>query len=209
MNLAYITTEGAFPAELLKRMIPEHMLDVTYIFDGWHSSDAITAATTLLTKRQCPVITLVDSHDYNGGTVRQQLYITRDILYSATPGVLCEAYIADPESEGFLTWDRGVLEQVVQRSIADDEWATARTAPRETLTAWLGSPEAIIAALDRLDTAAIERLRQHPQLQHLLATLDEAITEQRQVVQAWEATQQKGVETDATRERLSATHYAA
>ena len=184
MKLAYILTEGVFAAELLKRVVPEDMRDVVDIFDHEGSSSVVSGACTLLIDEQVPVLVLIDSHEYNGSTIRQQLYITREVLYSVSSGVLCEAYIADPESEGFLAWDRGVLEQAVQRPVSDAEWDAARTAPRDTLTAWLGSEEAIIATLDHLDAAAIERLRQHPQLHNLLTVLDEAITEQQAFVQA-------------------------
>lgn len=182
MTQAYIITEGAFAAELLRRVLPEALLPDIHIVSRERDTEAITAARTLLVTRKRPVLVVINFNAVNGPTQHEQLYLARELLYAATPGVQCEAFIANPESEAAVVQDREVLRQLVQRPVTDEEWNTARQTPRATLTRWLGSPDAVIDALDHLTDDALQTIRHYPLIHDLTAFLEAVVpTEASQV----------------------------
>lgn len=180
MTLIYIEVEGTFGAELLRRVLPAPLLEVTKISASTNSYGVISGARTLLVKRKRPVVAIVDFHPDNGPTVRSQLYLVRELLYAASPGVACEAFIAYPEIEALLVQEQAVLEHLVQRPVTADEWQAARQAPRAMLTQWLGSPQALRETVQQLPADMVQRLRQQRLIRDLIAFLEEAIAEQEQ-----------------------------
>lgn len=162
MIRAYVVTEGASDATLLKVLLPEKVVKEIEFFDGGGSSAARSAARTLLVARRRPVALVADADTNDSATVRERYLTLYELLDMASPGIRFEVFLAVPEIEALLVQDREILEKLLTAQLSDADIETAKAQPGRFLKDKLGADYARLAALvANLDVEEISMLRQH------------------------------------------------
>ncbi len=132
-NKTYIITEGEFDSALLSQILPditEQPQSVSVIAASGYSSALAIARSVLLQTGQ-PALLLIDADTNDPSRIKEK----RDFIeeYVRINGLSCKVILAVPELEILFFDNKGALENALQKTISDEFWQLAQSAPRRAL----------------------------------------------------------------------------
>lgn len=166
----YLVLEGEVDKLIVERLLPGDVIQATEIVVAQGSSSAQSLATTLLGVRRRPLALVVDADTTNPSAVQERVDLLRYLLRQAAGNVPYAVFVAVPEVEVVLLYDRPLFERLVGKQLSDLEWRLAVLSPKEAIKDIAGSPasiDTINAIVKRLTDEDVEVLRQHPLIKEL------------------------------------------
>ncbi len=172
MTQAYILTEGNQDIVILKRLLPQPIIEEIKFVDGSGQYGARSLASTLLATRAIPVALVTDADTEDDSLVSEQLDTLNYLLRQASPGIPFKVLLAVPEIEIVLVQNRPLIEKLAERSFTDLEWQLAESKPKQFLEAVFGKNTAVIQKiLSSISDEEIHTFQQHPLIQDLIKFL--------------------------------------
>ncbi|MCC5620221.1 hypothetical protein [Nostoc sp. CHAB 5715] len=169
MTQAYILTEGNQDIVILKRLLPQPIIQEIKFVDGSGQYGAQSLASTLLATRSIPVALVTDADTEDDSLVSEQLDTLNYLLRQASPGIPFKVLLAVPEIEIVLVQNRPLIEKLAERSFTDLEWQLAQSKPKMFLEAVLGKDMPVIQKiLTSASNDEIQTLQQHSLIQNLI-----------------------------------------
>jgi hypothetical protein len=127
----YIVTEGELDKSVLEAVLPLHWQSEIRMAAAGGLSGAYGLASTLLSKRQKPVILLVDADSTNPSVVQErQDFADSWIKRASATRIPYLVVVAVPEIEAIVLNDREILEQFASRDFTPFEWQAAQRDPK-------------------------------------------------------------------------------
>lgn len=166
----YLVLEGEVDKLIVERLLPGDVIQATEIVVAQGSSSAQSLATTLLGVRRRPLALVVDADTTNPSAVQERVDLLRYLLRQAAGNVPYAVFVAVPEVEVVLLYDRPLFERLVGKQLSDLEWRLAVLSPQEAIKDIAGSPasiDTINAIVKRLTDEDVKVLRQHPLIKEL------------------------------------------
>lgn len=169
MTQAYILTEGNQDIVILKRLIPQPIIQEIKFVDGSGQYGAQSLASTLLATRSIPVALVTDTDTEDDSLVSEQLDTLNYLLRQASPGIPFKVLLAIPEIEIVLLQNRQLIEKLAERNFTDLEWQLAQSKPKRFLEAVFGKDTLVSQKiLTSASDDEIQTLQQHPLIQDLI-----------------------------------------
>jgi hypothetical protein len=167
---AYIVAEGAFDADLLRRLIPTELAEQIAVVAADGRSSAVSLSRTILGARQVPTALVVDSHTTNDAQASEQRTILDDLLRLAAESIPYLVVLASPEIEAILFSVPEALERIVGASLTETDRIIARFRPKETLLRLIGEGGIASQAelVSRLTEEDLAKLRRDPLVSTIL-----------------------------------------
>ncbi|MFN6483830.1 MULTISPECIES: hypothetical protein [unclassified Nostoc] len=169
MTQAYIITEGNQDIIILKRLLPQSIIQEIKFIDGSGQYGARSLASTILVARSIPVALVTDADTEDDSLVSEQLDALNYLLSQASPGIPFKVLLAVPEIEIILLQNRPLIEKLAKRSFTDLEWQLAQSKPKMFLEAVLSKDTPVIhKILTSASDDEIQTLQQYPLIQDLI-----------------------------------------
>lgn len=172
MNV-YAVFDSVPSARLIDRLVVDPALIVA-IADV--RSSAIMGACGVITHELTPTILVLDSDSLEDRAIMAEKAEVGGILAMCQKRVPYRLILAIPQVEAILFSDREGIEKALGQKIADEDWFEARFRPRAVLRRLLGDDDyaqRAVAVIDRLDEAALRRMRRHPVVREIVEFLPE------------------------------------
>lgn len=115
---AYVVTERAEDAELLRRMLSSAGLPDFHVSSAGAKSSAISLAKSILLSRGVPVAVVLDADTLDPRSVAEQETVYYDLLRSASPRVPFRVFFAVPALQGILFSDPAALSHIVGKPVS-------------------------------------------------------------------------------------------
>ncbi|MFP4439864.1 MAG: hypothetical protein ACLFVO_21725 [Chloroflexaceae bacterium] len=176
MTQAYVVTEDQIGATLLKKLLPEEIVDQTTFVAGSGRYAAQSLSLSILGVKQQPVALVINAGTEDGVAIQEQYDFLRELLGQATSGTPFEIFAAVPEIEGVFFQEQVLFAQITGEQLNLVEWNAAKRHPKETMARIAGGqadfPETLV---NNLSAEAIALLRQHPLLRSLHTFLSSVV----------------------------------
>jgi hypothetical protein len=176
--IAYIVCEGIFDAQLLKRVLPQELLDNVEVVSAGGISAVKSLARSLIVRRQVPVAIVVDA-DVAPDLVQERLKNIEEIVESVSVNTPVKVIIAVPEIEIIFFQDSLLLSRLLGYEPSQDMLTCAAFEPRKTLEKLLSqSPKnysysEIISELTNKDIEIIRKASIIQEVIHFLQSVRE------------------------------------
>ncbi len=170
MKRAYIFAEGPTDAELLRRIVPQDILQDSEIVMAGGSSGIPSLARSILVRRKTPVAVLMDSDSVNPELIEERQRSMEEFIRAADASVPVKVVSAIPEIEAWFMVSPELIERLVGQPVSIDELTHGRAEPKAFLERLAkGNKRTWNAhqAIAELDTRDIERIRAIPQVAEL------------------------------------------
>ena len=169
MTQAYVITEGNQDIVILKRLLPQPIIQEIKFVDGSGQYGARSLASTILATRSIPVALVTDADTEDNSLVSEQLDALNYLLSQASPGIPFKVLLAVPEIEIILLQNRPLIEKLAERSFTDLEWQLAQSKPKRFLETVFGKATPVIQKIiSSASDDEIQTLQQHPLIQELI-----------------------------------------
>jgi hypothetical protein len=131
--IAYIVTEGALDAMLIRAVLPAEILEDVEIVAGDGYSSARSLIRSLLATRRTPTALVVDADSTSEKAVHRRWLEIDEVVGSATAGTPYEIILAVPEIEAVFFQNESVAQTLFGQNFSELELQLARLQPKETL----------------------------------------------------------------------------
>lgn len=163
----YLVVEGELDAHILRRLLPVDVVRGTEFVVAQGSYAVQSLATTLLGVRRRPLALVVDADTTNPSIVQEKVDLLRYLVRPAAGNIPFAVFVAVPEIEVVLLYDRPLFERLVGKQLSDLEWRLAVLSPKEAIKDIVGLSTSIDAIVMRLTDEDAKILRQHPLIKEL------------------------------------------
>jgi hypothetical protein len=175
--IAYVVTEGPFDAELLRRVLPQELLEgVEFVVAGGVSA-AKSLARSLLVRRQTPVAVVLAAEAVSPELVQERRQSMEEVVESVAGNVPVIVIVAIPAMEAILFHDPALLERRFGQTLPESLCAFARTNPRDVLEQLFAQSPHIpnrVKLVEALTPIDVQILQQTAPIQELVAFLRHA-----------------------------------
>lgn len=172
--IAYIVTEGPFDAELLRRVLPDELVEGVEFVVAGGVSPAKSLARSLLVRRQTPIVILVDADTVSPEFVQERRQSIEEVVESVAGNVPVKVIVAAPEIEAIFFQDTALLEKMLGSAVPDSLLALAGTNPRTVLEQLFSQSPLIHSReklVDGLTPSDVKTLQQAAPIQELIGFL--------------------------------------
>jgi hypothetical protein len=168
MTRAYVVTEGKTDTDILKKLLPQSStVDMEFV-SGSGSYAAQSLARTILSVRGRPVALVLDADTMDDQAVQEKRAFLCQMLHTTQTSAAFEAFIAIPQIESILFYDKSVFERIIGHASSEAEWRLAQAQPRKYLEEHVQEHEPLVRAVfAKLTEQDIEKLRRHPLISQL------------------------------------------
>lgn len=178
MIQAYVVTEGKTDVELLKRVLPERIVQATEFVPGHGMDSARSLARSILASKRLPVALVVDADTDDERTVREREGFLDYYLRQAAAGIPFRVFTAIPEIEAVFFEDQSFVEEITKQHFSARDWEFAKRHPKECLTRAIpGASLASEAVLDSLSGTTVRAMQQHPLVRGLTEFLSSVVSD--------------------------------
>jgi hypothetical protein len=147
MTRAYLVTEHDTDLTLLRKLLPPALVSELVFYATNGRSSVYSAAGTLLSDRQRPVVIVLDSQTENPAEIQEKITLANTLLLPAAPlGVPFQVFLAVPTISSILNSE-------------------------PTIQTLLLSQTDLYQVLERLTSSQIIALQQHPLIRQLIEFL--------------------------------------
>lgn len=170
MSKVYLITEGQSDQEMLRKLLPEDIVQNTEFVVGNGRYSAQSLARSILAAARMPVALVLDADTIDPSAVQEQRDFLKEALGQVSAGVPFEIFLAVPELEVLLVESPDFLHKLSPRDYSSDELELAKLRPKRFLQRLIGQQDrkqVIREIVRKLDTKAVSALRKHPFLQGL------------------------------------------
>lgn len=167
---AYVVTEGAADAELLRRMLASAGLPDFHVSSAGAKSSAISLAKSILFRRGVPVAVVLDADTLDERSVAEQETGYYDLLRSASARVPFRIFLAVPALEGILFSDPAALSHIVGKPVSEAALHDAEFQPLRVLQDLVGpgvNGNWRAQLVSRIQPAEAASLARHPLVRDL------------------------------------------
>ncbi|MFM2063922.1 MAG: hypothetical protein RLZZ507_3593 [Cyanobacteriota bacterium] len=172
MTLAYIITEGKTDIEILKRLLPQYLIQDIKFVAGEGQYGVRSLASSLLATRSTPVAIVLDADTENENQIYEKSDVVNYLLHRASPGIPYKVILAVPEIEVIFLEDKFLIEKIAERSFNALEWQFAKSQPKKFLVEVLGKDTPIFEKIfSNISDDEIKILQQHTLIQDLIKFL--------------------------------------
>lgn len=172
MTLAYILTEGKTDIEILKRLLPQSLVEDIKFVAGEGQYGVRSLASSLLATRSTPVAIVLDADTENENQIYEKSDLVNYLLHRASPGIPYKVILAVPEIEVIFLEDKSLIEKIANRSFNDLEWKFAKSQPKRFLLEVFGKDTPVFEKIfSNISDEEIQILQQHPLIQDLIKFL--------------------------------------
>jgi hypothetical protein len=177
MKKAYVIVEGAADAEILKKLLPQNILDEIGLIVGKGRYNIQSLARSILAVNRIPVAVVVDASTDDETLVQEQHDLLREMLGQASPNIPFEVFLAVPQIESLFFETLGLMQGFAHQHYSPIEWEFARLHPRRFLHNYLGLQEADAVGniLSVITPQHVEEMRKHPLIAGLVNFLSSVI----------------------------------
>src|SRR4051812_48948696 len=102
MTGAYVVTEGTDDLAILKRVLPEQLVNDVKLYNGGGKYGARSFASSILGVREFPVALVVDADTENESLIREQRNFLNELLSNSSVSNRFEVFQAVPELAAIL-----------------------------------------------------------------------------------------------------------
>jgi hypothetical protein len=177
MTMAYIVTKCPKDAAILKKILPEPMLQSVQFVNGKSEYGAESMARKLLSSKRSPVVLVMDAKTNDAALIEERSSDLGFLMRQAAAGVPFKMAIAIPEIEVVFFQDRAILEEMIQQKLTDLEWQLVQHHPKELLDTLPGGVTAFVETmLSSMSASMVEVLRQHPLIQEIVVFLSNQVS---------------------------------
>ncbi|MEM9538237.1 MAG: hypothetical protein AAGA60_01860 [Cyanobacteria bacterium P01_E01_bin.42] len=176
---AYIVTEAAFDEHLLRRLIPQYLLEDIGLFAAGGISAVKSFARSVVVRRQIPTVIVADAESVIPELIeyrRQDIQEIVEIL--AMPNTPVKVILAEPEIDGILFHDRTILSRLFGFDPSEEILKLAKIQPKQALEQLISQSDRkfrdrndVVSALTNED---IEILREAKAIRETIEFLQEA-----------------------------------
>jgi hypothetical protein len=172
MTMAYIVTKCPKDAEILKKILPESLVQSVLFVNGESEYGAESMARKLLSSKRSPVVLVMDAKTNDAALIEERSNDLGFLMRQAAGGVPFKMAIAIPEIEVVFFHDRSLLEAMIQQPLTDLEWQLAQHHPKDLLEILPSGVDGFVeAAINDMSDSMIQTLHQHPLIQEIIRFL--------------------------------------
>ncbi len=185
MRRVYVLVEGPSNAAFLRRILPEEALQSAELVVAGGASAIPSLARSLLVRRRCPIVVLIDSDSVNPEAIEETQQSTEDLIRLADASIPVKVVTAVPEIEAWFFAAPELIERIVGQKVSEDWLYFGTRDPRGVLARLAKQNNRswdINEAIDALDNQDIERIRAIPEVAELNEFLQTIQKENHQVV---------------------------
>jgi hypothetical protein len=176
MTMAYIVTKCPRDLAILKKILPESLVQSVLFVNGESEYGAESMARKLLSSKRSPVVLVMDAKTNDAALIEERSNDLGFLMRQAAGGVPFKMAIAIPEIEVVFFHDRALLEMMIQKPLTDLEWQLAQHHPKGLLETLPTSVAGFVeTALDSMSESMIQTLRQHPLIQDIISFLNQQV----------------------------------
>jgi hypothetical protein len=133
MTMAYIVTQCPEDAAIVRKILPESMVQSVLFVNGQSEYGAESMARKLLSSKRSPVVLVMDAKTNDAVLIEERSNDLGFLMRQAAGGVPFKMAIAIPEIEVVFFHDRALLERMIQQPLTDLEWQLAQHHPKDLL----------------------------------------------------------------------------
>lgn len=133
MIRAYVITEDQSDVDILKKFLPDKLVEDTQFVAASSQYNAQSLATTILAVKTKPVALVLNANTDNESLIEEKSDLLYQLLHQSSPGIPFQVLIAVPELEAIFFQDKHLIEKLVKRSLNNVEWQLAKSHPKEFL----------------------------------------------------------------------------
>ena len=159
MTTQYLIVEGAFEKFLLERILPENMVAQSKIITGNGYHIALSKARSLLVSSELPVALIVDADTTNTASVEEKKDFLSQSLQQFSNPEHFHIFLAVPEMEQIFFSRRDIVEDLLGKTIPDQQWEIASYHPGQVLRELLHTKDVETSLQSLLTPSVIEKLR--------------------------------------------------
>jgi hypothetical protein len=180
--IAYIVCEGIFDVHLLKRVLPEELLNNVEIVYAGGLSAVKSLARSLIVRRQVPVAIVVDADSVAPEIIQERLKSIEELVESVSVNTPIKVIAAVPQTEIIFFQDIGLLSGLLGYEPSQNMLTIAAFQPCKTLKTLLSqsyNKDNFSQVINQLTNEDLEILRQAPFIQeliHFLQSVQETAT---------------------------------
>lgn len=165
MIRAYLVTEQASDATILRSVLPESALESVQFVESKSDYDAESGAMSLLAEKRLPLVLVLNAT--NDESIIQQRQADLGYLLRSYAGpVPFKLAIAVPELEVIFFQNRALIENSLNQTFTDLEWQFVQRHPQELLETLPEGKAAFVERMLRvLNEEQLQEIRQIPLIQ--------------------------------------------
>ncbi len=168
MLAQYFLVEGAFTKFILERILPEEIISQTKIITGNGYTIALSKARSVLTSSELPVSLIVDSDTTDRTRIEEsEDFITQSLLQLSAPDHF-HIFLAVPEIEGIFFSEQGIVEEIVDSKISDQQLELAHYRPKQVLLNMLHTEDLQKSFSKLLTPTLADKLRKTEFVQNII-----------------------------------------
>ncbi|MDJ0618882.1 MAG: hypothetical protein QNJ63_19430 [Calothrix sp. MO_192.B10] len=167
----YIVCEGNLDAQLLKRVLPEELLNNVEIVPAGGLSAVKSLARSLIVRRQSPVAVVMDADVITPEKVEERRQDTEEILTSVAANTPVKVILAVPTIEIIFFQDVPLLSRLLGYAPPKDILSLAAEQPKKALTQLISQSKKYqnqSQLIEQLTNEDIEILHKTPFIQEII-----------------------------------------
>jgi hypothetical protein len=171
---AYLVCEGDRDAQLLKRVLPEEILNNVEIIPAGGLSAIKSLARSLIVRRQAPVAIVIDADVIAPEQVEERLKDAEEIVESVAANTPVKVILAVPAIEIIFFQDVSLLSRLLEYSPSQEMLSLAIYQPWQALTQLISQSnkyQSQSGLIEQLTNEDLEILRKTPVIQEIIQFL--------------------------------------
>jgi predicted ATP-dependent endonuclease of OLD family len=176
--IAYIITEGDSDVQLLKAIIPQHLLNEVGIIAAGGLSAVKSFARSLVARQQIPVVIVVDADSTDQKFIQERTQEIQEIVEGVAVDTPVKVILAVPTIESIFFEDACLLSKIMDFNVPNSIFELATSQPlkaKKILEELLPSPKKLVVNqfIDhQLKKEDIETLRNTKIIQEIIEFLE-------------------------------------
>jgi hypothetical protein len=114
MNAAYVITDKPETVEILKKLLPEHILQSVGLIATGNPSAARSLGSTIMSERTQPVALVLDAETSDPGSIQEKENLMSTILFPASADTTYRIFLSPPTTQSLTDRDNPIVHDLIQ-----------------------------------------------------------------------------------------------